>query len=79
MNYWLAEEMTRLTHSERRHKFNVHHSQDDFSVRGANWIFAPRVALKLSDWLIIAGESLRRRYDKTTPASSWVNNRKFAR
>lgn len=79
MNHWLAEELTRLTYAERLHELDANRLQNDFSVLRTNLNPTTRVALKLSDWLIGTGESLRRRYEKTAPASPWVNNRRLVR
>ena len=79
MNHWLAEELTWLTCAERQRELDARRLTDDFSVLHANWTFGARAALKLSDWLIATGESLRHRYEKTTPVSPWIDNRKFAR
>ena len=80
MNHWLAEELTWLTCAERQRELDAHRLQNDFSALRANWTFTTRAALKLSDWLISTGESLRRRYAKSSPVSSaWIDTRKFAR
>jgi hypothetical protein len=79
MNHWLAEELTRLSCAERQGELDAYRLQNDFSALRADWTFTARVALKLSDWLIVSGETLRRRYEKAAPVSPWVNTRKFAR
>jgi hypothetical protein len=79
MNYWLAEELTRLACAERQRELDAYRLQHDFSVLRTNWTFTDRAALKLGDWLIATGESLRRRYDKSASISPWVDIRKFAR
>jgi hypothetical protein len=79
MNYWQAEVMIGLTNAERQRELDALRLQNDFSTPRANWTFVTRTALKLSDWLIVTGENLRRHYEKNTPASTWADSRKFAR
>jgi hypothetical protein len=79
MNHWLIEELTRLTCDDRQRKLDTDHLLNDFNALQANWTFTSRVALKLSDWLIASGETLRRRYDKNPTVSPWLETRKFAR
>jgi hypothetical protein len=79
MNHWLAEELTWLTIAERQRELEAYRLQMDFCALQINSTFTNRAALKLSDWLIGSGEALRRRYEKNTPVSAWVNIRKFAR
>ena len=79
MNHWLAEELTWQTCNERVRELEAFRLQVDFGTLQIRTTFTNRVALKLSDWLIASGESLRRRYEKTTSVSYQVNVRKFAR
>ena len=79
MNHWLIEELTRLACAERQSKLNSYYLLNNFSGLQADWTFTSRVALKLSDWLIGSGESLRRRYEKPARVSPWTNNRNLAR
>lgn len=78
MNHWLAEELTWLTYAEQQRELGARRLQSDFSAPRANWAFTARAALKLSDWLIATGESLRSRYEKSAPVSTWAGSRKFA-
>lgn len=79
MNHWLAEELTWLTCDERQRELDAYRLPIDFSALQVNLTFTAHVALKLSDWLITSGETLRRHYDKNPPVSPWVQTRKFAR
>jgi hypothetical protein len=79
MNYWLAEKMIRLNDAERQRELEAIRLQNEVNSSRANWTFVTRAALKLSDWLIVTGKKLRQHFEKTTPASSWVDSRKFAR
>ena len=83
MNHWQIDELTRLACAERERELerelDAYRLQMDFSAPQVNLTFTNRVALKLSDWMISGGESLRRRYEKAAPVSPWVNTRKFAR
>lgn len=79
MNYWLAEELAWLTYTERQHELDTRRLEYVFRDVQTDWAYVGRAALKLSDWLIATGESLRRRYENTTPGSPWVDNRNFAR
>lgn len=79
MNHWLEEELTWLTCAERQRELDAYRKQNDFNGSQVDWTFTARIALKLSDWLIATGESLRRRHEKNSAVSYWVNVRKFAR
>ena len=79
MNHWLVEEMIRLNDAERQRELEAIRLQHELNSSQANWTFIARVALKLSDWFIVTGKNLRQHFEKTTPASSWVDSRKFAR
>jgi len=79
MNHWLAEELTRLTCAERQRELDAYRLQNDFNALQANWTFTARATLKLSEWLIATGETLRRRHEKSASVSPWVDIRKFAR
>jgi hypothetical protein len=73
MNHWLTEELTWLSYVERQGKLNIHSFQTNAHTVQAKLTFATRVALKLSDWLISTGESIRQRYEKNTAISPWVD------
>ena len=79
MNHWQAEEMIRLNQAERQRELEAIRLQNELNSSRANWTFVTRAALKLSDWLIVTGKNLRKHFEKTTPVSSWVDSRKFAR
>jgi hypothetical protein len=79
MNPWMAEELTWLTHAERQRELEAYRLQNDFNALQVNLTYSSRVALKLSDWLIATGESLRQRHEKTMPVVPWVDVRKYAR
>jgi hypothetical protein len=79
MNHWLAEELIRLNYAERQRELEAIRLQNELNSSRTNWTFVARAALKLSDWLIVIGKNLRKRFEKATPASSWVDSRKFAR
>ena len=79
MNHWLDEELTRLTCAERQEELDAYRLQNDFSASRTNLTLTTRVALKLSDWMIETGESLRQHHEKAASASPRVTLRKFAR
>jgi hypothetical protein len=79
MNHWMDEKLAWLAHAERQRELEVYRLQKDFSAFQVNLTLTNRIALKLSDWLIAVGETLRRRHEKTVPVSPWVDIRKFAR
>lgn len=79
MYHWLAEDLTWQTCKERERKLDAYRYQIAPSASRVDWTFTTRVALKLSDWLIATGETLRRRHEKGAPVSDWSANRRFAR
>jgi len=79
MNHWLDEELTRLICAERQKELDAYRLQNDFSASKTNLTLTTRVALKLSDWMIATGESLRRHHENAASVSPRVNIRKFAR
>ena len=78
MDYWLTEELMWLAWAEREREIKELRLHAEVDKLQANWTIVAQVALKLSDWLIITGERIQRRYGKSIPASPWVENRKFA-
>ena len=78
MNHWLDEELTRLICAERQEELEAYRLQNDFSASKTNLTLTTRVALKLSDWMIATGESLRRHHEKAASVSPRVKIRKFA-
>ena len=79
MDYWMAEEVARLTCAERQRERDLDRLQHSFSTSQADPGFMSRAALKLGHWLIAAGETLRRHEKKTVPVLPWVDVRKWTR
>ncbi len=79
MNHWLDEELTLTSHAERQRKLDAYRKQSMISGLQSNWNVTTRAALKLGDWLIATGKSLRQRQERIAAVSHWEETRKFAR
>jgi len=69
MNHWLAEELMWLACAERERELKALRLVVEVEKLRTNWNIIARAGLKLSDWLITTGESLRKHYEKTAPVS----------
>lgn len=79
MNHWLAEELTWLACADRERGLEALRLQNQYDTLQKIGSLTTRVALKLSNLLIVTGERIQRRYEKNIQASPWIENRKFAR